>query len=378
MSNERINVAIVGMGKGGAALLEMLDGDEAVKIVGVAEKNQDAPGIAIAKAMGIPIHSDWRSLLGYEGLDDIIDVTGNPGVYGELLRNKPESVDVMGGPAAKMMWLLIEEREKTKKELKMVNQELESFTYTASHDLKEPLRGIETFSQFLLEDYQDRMDDDGKDYLKRIGAGAARMRNLIDDLLALSRVSRIHNPYESIDSGELVKDAVKRLKAVLEERGIRITVDDELPHVFCDTTKMKEVFYNLIANAMKYNDKEDPSVEVGFKDGEAFFVKDNGKGIEEEYIDSVFQPFKRGAAAKRNDGGSGVGLALVKKIIEEHGGRIWVESTVGKGSTFCFTLPKRKEVSSDERAKRNRDSSGGRQRGRHTDHQEDIQEAAHN
>jgi signal transduction histidine kinase len=241
----------------------------------------------------------------------------------------------------------ITERRKAEEDLKAVNQELESFTYTASHDLKEPLRSLETFSQFLLEDYADKLDDEGKDYLKRIGAGAARMRNLIDDLLALSRISRIKNPYESVDSGQLVKDAVKRLKASLEEKGTKISVDDELPHIHCDATKMKEVFYNLIANAMKYNDKPDPSIEIGINDQKAFFVKDNGKGVAEEHRDMIFKPFKRGPGAKESSGGSGVGLALVKKIVEEHGGRIWVESEPGKGSTFFFTIPPHKEETND-------------------------------
>lgn len=467
MANEKTNVAIIGMGKGGAALLEMLEGDEVVKVVGVAETNPDAPGLVIAKRIGIPIHTDWKPLLKYEGLNDIIDVTGNPKIYEALLKEKPANVDIMGGLAAKMMWLLIEERKKAEEdfkkqvaftntvieaitnpfyvidantykvvlankaanlgqlqnatcyalthhrdrpctgdhvcpleevkrtkssvivehihsdkdgnerlfevrgypifdddgnvvqmieysqditerkkaeeELKAVNQELESFTYTASHDLKEPLRSLETFSQFLVEDYADKLDDEGKDYLKRIGAGAARMRNLIDDLLALSRISRIKNPYESVDSETLVKDALKRLKASLEEKSTKVTVDDELPHIHCDTTKMKEVFYNLIMNAMKYNDKPDPSIEIGTKDKTTFFVKDNGKGIDKQYQDLIFQPFKRGPGAKESSAGSGVGLALVKKIIEEHKGRIWVESEPGRGSTFYFTLPQHKE-----------------------------------
>ena len=463
MANEKTNVAVIGMGKGGAALLEMLEGDEVVKVVGVAETNPDAPGLVIAKRMGIPIHTDWKPLLKYEGLNDIIDVTGNPKIYEALLKEKPANVDIMGGPAAKMMWLLIEERKEAEEkleeqsrfsdnlfesvanglvllnlkkkiikinraalkmlglkreevlgkichkifcpaeegkrpildlgeslnmsdriaihkdgrripilktvariefggegyllesfvditnrkeaeeELKAVNQELESFTYTASHDLKEPLRSLETFSQFLVEDYADKLDDEGKDYLKRIGAGSARMRNLIDDLLALSRISRIKNPYESVDSETLVKDALKRLKASLEEKSTKVTVDDELPHIHCDTTKMKEVFYNLITNAMKYNDKPDPSIEIGTKDKTTFFVKDNGKGIDKQYQDLIFQPFKRGPNAKESSGGSGVGLALVKKIIEEHKGRIWVESEPGRGSTFYFTLPQHKE-----------------------------------
>lgn len=347
MEKDMINVAIIGMGRGGAALLEMLEGDEAVNVVGVAETKSDAPGLALANKMGIPIHTDWKPLLNHEGLNDIIDVTGDSKIHEALLKDMPAGVDIMGGPSAKMMWLLIEERKEVEEELKEVNQELESFTHTASHDLKEPLRSLETFSQFLLDDYADNLDDEGKDYLKRIGAGAARMRNLIDDLLALSRISRIKNPYESVDSGELVKDVLKRLKASLEEANVKVTVDDELPHIHCDATKMKEVFYNLITNAMKYNDKPDPSIEIGTKEKTTFFVKDNGKGIAEENRDVIFEPFKRGPDAKESGEGTGVGLALVKKIVEEHGGRVWIESEVGKGSSFFFTIPPHKEGSDD-------------------------------
>ena len=117
MANEKTNVAVIGMGKGGAALLEMLEGDEVVKVVGVAETNPDAPGLVIAKRMGIPIHTDWKPLLKYEGLNDIIDVTGNPKIYEALLKEKPANVDIMGGPAAKMMWLLIEERKEAEEKL---------------------------------------------------------------------------------------------------------------------------------------------------------------------------------------------------------------------------------------------------------------------
>ena len=342
MSDKTVNIAVIGMGRGGKAILEMLEGNDLVNVVGVVETNPDAPGTELAKQMGIPVYEEWKSLIEMEGLDDIIDVTGSHEIHEELYKQKPVGVDLMGGPSAKMMWLLIEAQKATEEELRAVNQELESFTYTASHDLKEPLRSLETFSQFLIEDYADKLDDEGKDYLKRIAAGAARLRNLIDDLLALSRVSRIQNPHESVDSAELVKDALKRLKALLEEKKVKVTVDDELPHITCDNTKMKEVFYNLITNAMKYNDKPDPSIEIGTKDKETFFVKDNGKGIEAEYMDVIFKPFKRGPRAQELSAGTGVGLALVKKIVQEHGGKVWVESEVGKGATFLFTLPQSK------------------------------------
>jgi signal transduction histidine kinase len=241
------------------------------------------------------------------------------------------------------------ELETVNKELEAVNQELDSFTYTASHDLKEPLRGIETFSQFLLEDYANKIDDTGKDYLKRLSAGTARMRNLIDDLLTLSRISRIKNPYTSVDSGKLVEDVIKRLKMVIEEKKVKIEVDDELPFIYCDEVKIREVFYNIVSNAIKYNDKPEPVIKIGAVDARsnspevAFTVKDNGIGIKKEHIDTIFQMFRRLHGPGEYGGGTGAGLAIVKKIINDHQGRIEVESEPGKGTVFSFTLPKKAE-----------------------------------
>ncbi|MFH1563379.1 MAG: ATP-binding protein [Nitrospirota bacterium] len=230
-------------------------------------------------------------------------------------------------------------------ELEVVNKELDSFTYSASHDLKEPLRGIASFSQFLLEDYLDKLDETGKDYLKRLSASANRMKSLIDDLLALSRISRIKNPYTSIDSNKLIKEVLKQLKSIIEEKKVKIEVDDELPFIFCDGIKIKEVFYNLISNAIKYNDKKVPEVEIGVEgqraDGVVFFVKDNGIGIEEKYFEEIFGIFKRLHKGDEYGGGTGAGLAIVKRVITDHGGNVWVKSTPGKGSTFYFSLPKK-------------------------------------
>lgn len=235
---------------------------------------------------------------------------------------------------------------KTKNELEAVNKELDSFTYTASHDLKEPLRGIKTFSGFLLEEYQDKLDDTGKNYLKRISASTVRLKNLIDDLLALSRISRIKNPLISADSGKIVRNVIRRLEPILEERNVRIDIDDELPFISCDPIKITEVFYNLISNAIKYNDKQKPVLEIGFvksktkKPGTTFFVRDNGIGIKKDYFDKIFKIFRRLHARTEYGGGTGAGLAIVQKIIQEHRGKIWVESEEGKGSTFYFMIPK--------------------------------------
>ncbi|MDI6734648.1 MAG: ATP-binding protein [bacterium] len=235
-------------------------------------------------------------------------------------------------------------------ELEAVNKELDSFTYSASHDLKEPLRGIQSFSQFILEDYADKLDDTGKDYLKRLCALANRMKSLIDNLLALSRISRIKNPYTCVDANKLVQEILKPLKPIIEEKNVKIEIDDELPFIFCDEVKIKQVFHNLISNAINYNDKKQTEIEIGIEerlvDGisqSVFFVKDNGIGIEEKYFEEIFGIFKRLHQGDAYGGGTGAGLAIVKRVITDHGGNVWVKSKSGEGSTFYFSLPKRGE-----------------------------------
>ncbi|MCD4785128.1 MAG: PAS domain S-box protein [Candidatus Eremiobacteraeota bacterium] len=312
---------------------------------------------------GVPIFDEAGSFRGYRGIDR--DITQRKETEEELDKyraNLEEKVEERTKQLENAIELLHEEIDnhkkseeelkrkmaellKTQNELEAVNKELDSFTYTASHDLKEPLRGIVAFCGFLMEDYQDKLDDTGKNYLKRITASTVRSINLIDDLLILSRISRIRNPYISADSGRIVKNAIRRLDPILEERKVRIIIDDELPYISCDLIKLTEVFYNFISNSIKYNDKPNPVIEIGFMQSEAkepettFFVKDNGIGINKEYFDKIFKIFRRLHTRTEYGGGTGAGLAIVKKIIHEHGGKIWVESEEGKGTTFYFTIP---------------------------------------
>lgn len=238
------------------------------------------------------------------------------------------------------------EHEKIKRheqELILINKELDSFVYTVSHDLKEPLRGIETFSRFLLDDYWDKLDDEGKDYLKRISQASHRLKLFIDDLLALSRISRIKNPYETFEPNDIIKDVLKRLDAMIKERDVKIKIDDSLPLLYGDKIKIKEIFYNLILNGIKYNDKK-PMIEIAGEDKEkevVIYIKDNGIGIKEEDFHRIFEPFKRLHKRNKYEGGMGVGLAIIKRVMDEHKGKIWIESKVGEGSTFYFNLPKR-------------------------------------
>ena len=238
-------------------------------------------------------------------------------------------------------------------ELEHSNQELDNFAYIASHDLKEPLRGMENYAKFLLEDYADKLDEEGRRMLGSICHLADRMRELIDALLHFSRVGRLDLAVEPTNLNELLADVLEILKPVLEEDGVDVRVPRPLPTLECDRVRVREVFQNLISNAMKYNDKEEKWIDVGWEqnDGAAgegqavagaitFYVRDNGIGIRQKQIGSIFQIFKRLHGRDKFGGGTGAGLTIVQKIVERHGGNISVQSTHGEGTTFRFTLKK--------------------------------------
>lgn len=238
-----------------------------------------------------------------------------------------------------------DELEEQKKLLEKANQELDSFVYTASHDLRAPLRAISSFSSFLEEDYKDKIDAQGKDHLSEVRKGAERMSRLIDDLLKLSRISRIKNPYEDVNIQELINSVIERIKFDIEQYKVDLSIQKDIPTVRCDRIKMTEAFLNLINNAIKFsskNNKENPKVEIGYEDRNEFhqfFVKDNGIGIDPKYHKQIFGIFQRLHTEKEYEG-TGAGLSIVERIIDGHGGKIWVESEVGKGATFYFTIPK--------------------------------------
>lgn len=227
--------------------------------------------------------------------------------------------------------------------LARTNKELDDFTYIVSHDLKEPLRGVKAFTKLLLEDYSLKLDNEGKEYLKTISDSSTRMTRLIEDLLNLSRIGRIKNIEEGVELDEVLLDVKKNLAYSLEERNVDLKIKAGFPKVTCDRIRISEVFLNLISNAIKYTKKDiQPIIEVGYVDkgiGYEFYVKDNGIGIEKQYYNKVFQIFQR-LHAKGEYEGTGAGLTIVKKIIENHSGKIWLKSEVGTGTTFYFTLPK--------------------------------------
>lgn len=227
-------------------------------------------------------------------------------------------------------------------ELQQSNRELDDFAYIASHDLKEPLRGIHNYSMFLLEDYADKLDADGKAKLETLMRLTRRMEVLIDSLLQYSRLGRIDLTLEEVDLNEIVAEVLENLDVHLKDEQAEVITPRRLPRVLGDRVQIGEIFHNLIVNGVKYNDSQRKRIEIGYKDSQppVFYVRDNGIGIPDKHYDAIFRIFKRLHARDKYGGGTGAGLTIVKKIVERHNGSIRVESTPGEGTTFYFTLAK--------------------------------------
>jgi signal transduction histidine kinase/PAS domain-containing protein len=241
-------------------------------------------------------------------------------------------------------------------ELKKSNEELDEFAYIASHDLKEPLRGIHNYSQFLLEDYYDKIDDDGKSKLKTLPRLTQKMESLIDSLLTYSRLGRTDLAIQFTDLNKILSEVIDSMHISLKEKGINVRVSKALPTIKCDSARISEVFRNLIGNAIKYNDKSDKWIEIGWRNIHCenankcqieFYIRDNGIGIKEKHLKSIFRMFKRLHGRDKYGGGTGAGLTIVRKIIERHGGIIQVESVFGEGTTFYFTVTSQEKFESN-------------------------------
>lgn len=221
-------------------------------------------------------------------------------------------------------------------ELLAANSELESFSYSVSHDLRAPLRAIAGYSTILTQE-RTNVDEETRHMLEKIKYNAGRMGALIDDLLDFSRLGRKEVRRQALDSYGLVQQVVaETAQAIPHNTKVTITA---LPDAYADPSLIKQVWINLVSNAIKYSSaKEAPEVEIGFADG-AYYVRDNGAGFDMRYIDKLFGVFQRLHTAREFEG-TGIGLAIVRRIIEKHGGRIWAYAEVGKGATFYFTLPK--------------------------------------
>lgn len=232
--------------------------------------------------------------------------------------------------------------EEQKKDLEKVNAELDRFVYTVTHDIGAPLMGIAWYGNYLQKNFLDKADAKGRDAINGVVASANRLNTLVNDLLALTRLSRIKNPFEKVSVAEIVDGVCERLNFQIKQAKTTVDIDPALPTIVCDRIKIAEVFYNLISNAIKFSQKsEHPQVTVGYshKDGMyEFFVADNGIGIDQKYHSDIFGIFRRLHTYTEYQG-SGAGLTIVKTIINDHGGNVWIDSREGKGAKFVFSIP---------------------------------------
>jgi signal transduction histidine kinase len=319
------------------ALWKMMVWDLVVGLVMVAV------AVAASFLASTPVQRGLRDLLGL--VNSVATGESRGAVLASDLAEVEEVSEVLTAVVAR-----VEEAQgelaRAQREMKSAQREMDEYTYVISHDLKEPLRGIEAFSGFLVERYRDKLDDQGRHWLEVIRNSTVRMKRLIDDLLKFSRMGQQKKPMELIGLNSMLMHVRVNLQYRLDEKKADLRVE-KLPLVVCEPTAMTEVFHNLISNGLKYNDKPHPVIEVGCGEttnphtGGAeylFHVRDNGMGIKPEHFDKVFQLFQR---LQKDDEGTGIGLTIVKRVIEWHGGRIWLESEYGKGTTFYFTLPQR-------------------------------------
>lgn len=232
-------------------------------------------------------------------------------------------------------------RERTM-QLEAANHELEAFSYSVAHDLRAPLRSIDGFSQALLEDYHDRLDAIGQDFLRRVRAASQRMAELIDDLLELSRVTRVAMESEAVNLSRLAEQILQELQQRDPNRRVEVTVSEDMK-VTGDARLLRLVLANLLENAWKFTGScAQARIELGMQShhgGTVFFVRDNGVGFDMAYVDKLFAPFQRLHGAAEFPG-TGIGLATVQRIIHRHGGRVWAEGAVGQGAAFFLSLPR--------------------------------------
>ncbi len=300
-----------------------MDGFETARLIRNREKTKDTPIIFLTAINRDASHISYGYSL---GAVDYIFKPLNP----EILVSKVS--------------VFVELFKKTK-ELKQqlaAYKELETFTYSISHDLGAPLRMINSFSSLLLERYSKVLDESGKEFLNIISSQAKQMKQLIDDLLNFSRISQKGVDRSSISMNELAEYVVTEIKKLLPDRTIDIIID-ELPPTLGDRTMIKQVLYNLISNSFKYTRyKDKPLIKIGYiaRDNEiVYFVEDNGVGFDMQYANKLFDVFQRLHSEVEFEG-TGIGLAIVRRIIQKHGGKVFAEGKVNNGAKFFFSLPK--------------------------------------
>jgi light-regulated signal transduction histidine kinase (bacteriophytochrome) len=234
----------------------------------------------------------------------------------------------------------IHEQKEKEEELKRANDDLQQFAYSASHDLQEPIRNVAVYSEIVATRYRAVLDDDGRQFLDFLQEGGRRLATLVNDLLAYTRASRAEISEARVDAETVLRTSLASLAEAIRESQAVVT-HDPLPEVYMGDAHLQQVFQNLISNALKYRTEDPPRVHVSAVDLGSewcFSVKDNGIGIDPAYKEKVFGVFKR-LHHDQKYSGTGIGLAICQRVVERYGGRIWVESQVGRGATLRFTIP---------------------------------------
>lgn len=310
-------------------------------------------------------YNDFLKLVHPEDQEKVINATQRAMQYGEDFKVELRTIwpdrsihwvyslgrlfyDVQGKPK-EMIGIAIDitpsklaeqELQETLKQLKRSNAELEQFAYVASHDLQEPLRMITSFLQLLQRRYEHQLDSDANEFIQFAVDGAARMQELVNDLLTYSRIGRKTGKFEEVNSEDILKQITFDSRVLIEEKNANISYGN-LPMVWADYTQLVQVFQNLISNSIKYNEQEHPTIHISAEkkvNDWVFKVEDNGIGIDSQHGDRVFKIFQRLHGRDEYEG-TGIGLAIVKRIIEQHGGMIWYDSKPGEGSIFYFSIP---------------------------------------
>lgn len=284
----------------------------------------------VGRAVRRTARGDFQHEIAGEGPRDVVELAEDVDVMRRRIVAELETI--------KEAHLQLDEQTR---ELQRSNAELEQFAYVASHDLQEPLRKVASFCQLLEKRYKGQLDERGDQYIEFAVDGAKRMQQLINDLLAFSRVGRLTGEQEPIETAAVLQQALTSLGAAIEESGAEVVVREPLPRVAGEASLLAGVFQNLIGNALKFRGEQRPRIVVGAeRDGGEwlFTVTDNGIGIEPDYAERIFMIFQR-LHPKDVYAGTGIGLAMCRKIIEYHGGRIWLDTESTAGTTFRFTLP---------------------------------------
>jgi len=236
----------------------------------------------------------------------------------------------------------IHEQKETEEELRRANEDLQQFAYSASHDLQEPIRNVAVYSEVIARRYEQILDSEGHQFLEFLREGGQRLATLVNDLLAYTRASMAELREESVSASQALNNSLKALDSAIREANAMVSIG-ELPEVHMDGVHLQQVFQNLIGNAIKYRADATPQIHISAQPADrawCFSVRDNGIGIDPEYKEKIFGVFKRLSHDPKYSG-TGIGLAICQRVVERYGGRIWVESEPGKGSTFRFTVPQR-------------------------------------